>query len=473
MEKPANSVPALSQLAFMDEALAVCPMLSRLEPLAAIEPAIKAQAIALTESVRTHGTHGVETLLNAYGLNSEEGVALMCLAEALLRIPDAATADAMIEDTLNHHWERYTHSDSWMVSLSGWGLLVGGKVASLQDAKSGIGGTIKNMVGRLGEPIMREALKKSMRLIGDKFVLGETVAQALTGAKPYQKRGYRFSFDILGEGARSDAQAQDYVAAYREAIALIGNAGSVPLFEASSISVKLSAFHPRYQLAQQQRVMSELLPRLKEIILLAKQNNIAVSIDAEESTRLDIEMLVFEQLLADPAFAGWNGIGFVLQAYQKRAFHIVDWLADLAGKHTRKIPVRLVKGAYWDYEIKTAQMQGLPSLSRLHPQGTHRMCPILPAPTNSWRGRGSSTRNSPPTTPTRWPVSCRWPNNPAGKKKALSCNASSAWAKHCTTLPLPKTPPASTPPSVRIRICWRTSSAACWKTAPIVRSCTS
>lgn len=362
-----TAFPDISSLAFMDEEKAMHVLLSSVEPLAGMEPAVMKRAKAWTTQIRDDGLgHGVEAFLNAYGLDTTEGVALMCLAEALLRIPDANTADALIRDTFEgRHWERYTGSaDSWLVNLSSWGLLLTGKVVDFGgDAQAGVFKIIKNLVSKTGEPIIREALRKAMKLIGGQFVLGETVSDALSHSKPYGKKGYRFSYDILGEGARSDAQARKYVESYRDGIALIGKSvpANTPLFEAPGISVKLSALHARYQLVKRERVMNELLPRLRDIMKAAKQAGIAVAIDAEEASRLDIEMHLFEALLSDPAFTGWNGIGFVVQAYQKRAFYLIDWLAAQARAQGRIIPVRLVKGAYWDSEIKWAQLLGLPS----------------------------------------------------------------------------------------------------------------
>jgi len=362
-----HSIDAISAQAFMDEEEAMRILLPQMKTLAELEGAIMAQATAWTRAIRKHGMgQGVEAFLHVYGLDTGEGVALMCLAEALLRIPDAETADALIRDTFEgRNWKHAAENgEPWRVSLSSWGLLLTGKVVDLgHDPHAGVIATLKNLVARMGEPIIREALKKAMHLMGSHFVLGETLEDALQNSLAYRKRGYRFSFDILGEGARSDAQAQVYLQSYREGIALIGKTvePGATLFETPGMSVKLSALHPRYHLAKQERVINELLPRLKEILLCARQVGIAVSIDAEESSRLDIEMILFQQLLADPAFAGWNGIGFVVQAYQKRAPYVIDWLAQLAHGHNRIIPLRLVKGAYWDSEIKWAQLQGLPS----------------------------------------------------------------------------------------------------------------
>jgi len=362
---PDDMLKAISARAFMDEAEAVSALMPYVEKLAALETPIMARAATWTKEIRGHAaSHGVETFLHTYGLDTDEGVALMCLAEALLRIPDALTADALIRDTFEgRHWERFTGGDSWMMNMSSWGLLLTGRVLDFgHDAQHGVLKVLKNLLTKMGEPVIREALKKAMTLLGGQFVLGETVNEALHNSQSYIKRGYRFSYDVLGEGARSDAQAQAYVQSYREGIAQIGKTVTpgTALFDAPGISVKLSALHPRYRLAQRERMMAELLPRLKEIVAIAKHAGITIAIDAEESSRLDIELLLFGQLLADPEFSGWNGIGFVVQAYQKRAPYVIDWLAGQAQKYGRVIPLRLVKGAYWDSEIKWTQMAGLP-----------------------------------------------------------------------------------------------------------------
>ena len=357
----------ISKFAFMDEDQAVKILLERVHPLAYIEADILERGLAWTKQIRAaRGKHGVEEFLKTYSLNTSEGVALMCLAEALLRIPDAATADALIHSTFEgRHWENYTSgSESWVTSISSWGLLLTGKIVDFgNDAHKGISHTLKNLMARVGEPLIRESLKQAMKFIGGQFVLAETIEEAFTHSKPYTDKAYSFSYDMLGEGARSDLKAKNYARSYLNAIEQIGRNSdkSKALFAAPSISVKLSALHPRYHLTKRERVMQELLPRLKNIVLRAKEVGISVAIDAEESSRLDIELLIFEELLKDPELAGWNGLGFVLQAYQKRAFYIVDWLARQAKLHGRVIPLRLVKGAYWDSEIKWAQLLGLQS----------------------------------------------------------------------------------------------------------------
>lgn len=356
-------IVAISQHAFDDEREVVRRYIGALSHTMAFESGIMKRAQLWVEQIRAKGPgHGMEAFLQAYGLDTREGVALMCLAEALLRIPDSDTANKLIRDTFEgKDWRQHlAGGEAWQVAASSWGLLLTGKVIDL-DEPQGLGGVLRSMIARVGEPVVREALKKAMRVIGSQFVLGETIEEGLRNSAAWSKKGFRFSFDILGEGARSDAQALSYLDAYRHAIALVG-AGAEPhnLFAAPSVSVKLSALHARYSLSQRERVMTELLPRLKEILLLAKQHNITVSIDAEEANRLDIELEVVAAVMADPDLAGWNGIGFVLQAYQKRAPYVIDYLAMLAVRHQRIIPLRLVKGAYWDSEIKHAQVMGLP-----------------------------------------------------------------------------------------------------------------
>jgi len=358
------SISSISSLAFQDEAECVKHLLDATEPLAALDAEIMPRARRYAEAIRAGGAgHGMEAFLHTYSLSTREGVALMCLAEALLRIPDAHTADQLIADTFEGRDFR-SHakdSESWLVSASSWGLLLTGTVVDFgQDGARGITSTLKNLASKVSEPVVRTALRQAMKLIGSQFVLGETIESGIANGSSWAKKGYRFSYDILGEGARSDAQSHHYIRAYHHAIAKVGEgAAQESLLSNAGISVKLSALHPRYSLNQRGRVLAELKPRLKEILLLAKKHHIAVSIDAEEANRLDIEMILFEELLAEPELAGWNGIGFVLQAYQKRAFHVIDWLAELAQKYKRVIPLRLVKGAYWDSEIKHAQVMGL------------------------------------------------------------------------------------------------------------------
>lgn len=341
-------------------------MLANLDKLEDMRGAIFNRASELVTNIRAAGAgRGVEAFLRTYGLDTREGVAVMCLAEALLRIPDRITGNRLIQDKFEDtQWGKYLGtSESFFVNASSWGLLLTGTVVNLgtmQEAKpSAIFG---KLVARAGEPVIREALKQSMRFIGTQFVLGEDIGEAIKKSAEPEKNGYRFSYDILGEGARNREQAESYVNAYRHAITAIGrHAKGMALMEAPSISLKLSALHPRYNLASQERVMKELLPRLVEIVKLAMNVGISVSIDAEEATRLDVELELFRRLFGDPVFKGYEGIGFVMQAYQKRAFHLVDYLAELSHETGKRMPLRLVKGAYWDSEVKNAQVLGLPS----------------------------------------------------------------------------------------------------------------
>ncbi len=354
----------ISHKALMDEHAALTTLLAAVEPLASLEPEIMRNGKTYANAMRAAGAgHGMEAFLHTYGLDTREGVALMCLAEALLRIPDSETANQLIADTFeDKNWRAPIEGDeSWLISASSWGLFFTGKVVDFgNNPVKGITSTLRSLVDKAGDPVIRQALRQAMRVIGAQFVLGETIEAGIKNSKSWAKKGFRFSYDILGEGARSDEQAQAYIAAYRHAIAQVGKgAKDLPLFAAPSISVKLSALHARYQLNQKERVLSELAPRLKEILLLAKEHNITVSIDAEEANRLDIELILFEQIFADADFKNWNGIGFVLQGYQKRAYYVIDFLRELAHKHGRIIPIRLVKGAYWDSEIKYAQVMGL------------------------------------------------------------------------------------------------------------------
>ncbi len=357
---------AISSHAFADEQQCVQSLLSTLETMEEKRPAIFKRASDLVTRIRAAGAGtGVEAFLHTYGLDTREGIAVMCLAEALLRIPDPSTAGRLIEDKFeNTEWSRYLGtSESFFVNASSWGLLLTGKVVNLgalpEEKPAAL---IGKLISHTGAPVIREALKQSMRFIGTQFVLGEDIEEALKKSAASAKKGYRFSYDILGEGARNRQQAEAYVNAYRHAITAIGkHSKAKTLMEAPSISLKLSALHPRYQQVNEERVMKELLPRLIEIVEIAMKSGISVSIDAEEATRLDVELKLFRKLFNDRIFRDYEGISFVLQAYQKRAFHVVDYLVDLSREARRRMPLRLVKGAYWDSEIKNAQVLGLPS----------------------------------------------------------------------------------------------------------------
>ncbi len=307
---------------------------------------------------------GIDAFMQEYSLSSEEGVVLMCLAEALLRIPDGGTADKLIADKIGgKDWEGHLgQSESLFVNASAWGLMLTGRFVDLgKDATSNIGGFVKRLVSRSGEPVIRNAMKQAMRIMGKQFVLGRTIDEALSVAKSQEAEGYRFSYDMLGEAAFTMEDAERYYASYRNALKTLGaKTKGDDIFARASISVKLSALHPRYEEKQEARVMAELLPKVAELALLAKQLNVGFTIDAEEVNRLDLSLELFGQLAHDERLGGWNGLGLAVQAYSKRAKPVLEWLAAVAQASGRKLPVRLVKGAYWDTEVKRAQEQGLP-----------------------------------------------------------------------------------------------------------------
>ncbi len=312
---------------------------------------------------------GIDAFLSEYGLTTQEGIILMCLAESLLRIPDAETADRLIEDRITSgDWERHlSHSDSLFVNASTFGLMLTGRVIALKEARDGKpAGILKRLVSRSGEPIIREALRHAMRILGDQFVLGRTIEEALRRARSDEARGLRFSFDMLGEAARTGRDAERYHSRYMAAIAAVGKAAGPheredleTLMTRPGISVKLSALHPRFEPAKAARVRRELVPRLLELATAAREHGLSVTIDAEEADVLDLTLQVFADTLAAPALEGWDGLGLAVQAYGRRAFPVLKWLAKVAEATRKRIPVRLVKGAYWDTEIKRAQVAGL------------------------------------------------------------------------------------------------------------------
>lgn len=302
----------------------------------------------------------MEVFLAEYGLSTDEGIALMCLAEALLRVPDAETIDALIEDKIApSDWGKHMgHSTSPLVNASTWALMLTGSV--LNDENQGIVGTLKAAVKRLGEPVIRTAVSRAMKEMGRQFVLGETIQSAMTRAAKMEQKGYTYSYDMLGEAARTDADATRYHLSYSRAITAIADACvHDDIRKNPGISVKLSALHPRYEVAQRARVMEELVPRLRSLALLAKSAGMGLNIDAEEADRLSLSMDIIQAVLSEPALRGWDGFGIVIQAYGKRAAFAIDYLYDLATQLDRKIMIRLVKGAYWDTEIKRAQVAGL------------------------------------------------------------------------------------------------------------------
>jgi len=304
----------------------------------------------------------MDRFMQQYSLSSKEGVAMMCLAESLLRVPDAETADDLIaEKILSGAWDEHRGaSDSLFVNASTWGLMLTGRVVALEfEAIENTETWMKKLVNRIGEPVVRAAVRQAMKIMGQQYVLGRSIEGALERGHKENAEGTRFSFDMLGEGARTMEDADRYFDAYTDAIREIGKRETKDdVITANGISIKLSALHPRYHYVQKPRVMGEMLPRIRELALEAKAYGLGFTIDAEEADRLDISLDLFESLARDPDLMEWDGLGFVLQAYDKRSPLVAEWLAELGRDAGRKLMVRLVKGAYWDSEIKHAQEEG-------------------------------------------------------------------------------------------------------------------
>lgn len=362
IRKPTSLRQAITSAYRRDEAECLAALL----PEARLDDAMREQVrdttrklVSALRAQRRSG--GVEGLVQEFSLSSEEGVALMCLAEALLRIPDDATRDALIRDKIaDGDWRSHLGGDkSLFVNAATWGLVVTGKLVGSVDDR-GLGAALTRLVARAGEPVIRRGVDLAMRLMGEQFVTGETIGEALKRAKDMEARGFRYSYDMLGEAATTAADAARYYADYEQAIHAIGKAaaGRGP-YEGPGISIKLSALHPRYVRAQAERVTEELLPAVKRLALLAKGYDIGFNIDAEEADRLELSLDLLESLALDPELIGWDGLGFVVQAYGKRCPFVIDWIVDLARRSRHRIMVRLVKGAYWDAEIKRAQVDGL------------------------------------------------------------------------------------------------------------------
>ncbi|NDL62590.1 trifunctional transcriptional regulator/proline dehydrogenase/L-glutamate gamma-semialdehyde dehydrogenase [Acerihabitans arboris] len=320
----------------------------------------------LAETLRNQKNAGgragmVQGFLQEFSLSSQEGVALMCLAEALLRVPDKSTRDALIRDKISQgNWQTHIgRSRSVFVNAATWGLLFTGRLVATHNEAS-LSRSLNRVIAKSGEPLIRKGVDMAMRLMGEQFVTGENIGQALANAHRLEQRGFRYSYDMLGEAALTEDDAQAYLLSYRQAIHAIGKAcNGRGIYEGPGISIKLSALHPRYARSQYARVMNELYPRLLELTQLARQYDIGINIDAEEADRLELSLDLLSRLCFEPALAGWNGIGFVIQAYQKRCPYVIDELIDLAQRSQRRLMIRLVKGAYWDSEIKRAQVDGL------------------------------------------------------------------------------------------------------------------
>ncbi|XSB70859.1 bifunctional proline dehydrogenase/L-glutamate gamma-semialdehyde dehydrogenase PutA [Xanthomonas translucens pv. undulosa] len=354
-----------------DEAEHVRELLEQARLPAADQAKVQALAADLVTRVRARAQDqgAIEAFMRQYDLGSEEGVLLMCVAEALLRIPDQETADKLIRDKLGDaDWKKHMgESDSVLVNASTWGLMLTGKLVQINDlTRADVSGAFKRLIGRVGEPVIRLAVRQAMKIMGHQFVMGRSIGEALSRSKKGDNAHYRYSFDMLGEGALTMKDAQRYLDAYRQAIHAIGRSGpngsyqGSDVFAAPSISIKLSALYPRYEHAKRARVMAELVPGVLELAQLARSYGIGYTVDAEEADRLELSLDIIATTFCDPSLDGWEGYGLAVQAYQKRTPYVIDFLADLARRVGRRIPVRLVKGAYWDAEIKRAQVEGHP-----------------------------------------------------------------------------------------------------------------
>lgn len=336
---------------------------ARLSPAKRAEAQRLARKLAqgLRDRKEGNGRAGlVQNLLQEYALSSQEGVALMCLAEALLRIPDVATRNALIRDKISGgQWKAHVgNSSSFLVNAATWGLVITGKLTSSLRAETA-SSALTRVVAKGGEPLIRKAVDVGMRLLGEQFVASETISSAVDEAREREAQGFRFSYDMLGEAAMTSEDAARYLQSYEDAIHAIGKASNGRgVYRGPGISIKLSALHPRYSRAQYQRVMDELYPTVRALAALAKSYDIGLNIDAEEADRLELSLDLLERLCFEPELQGWKGIGFVIQAYQKRCPYVVEYLIDLARRSSRRLMVRLVKGAYWDSEIKRAQVDG-------------------------------------------------------------------------------------------------------------------
>jgi RHH-type proline utilization regulon transcriptional repressor/proline dehydrogenase/delta 1-pyrroline-5-carboxylate dehydrogenase len=353
--QPFNAPYAEADGAIADRLLATAALPS------ASDAAIDTEARGLIGAIRAHsgGFGGVEAMLREYSLSTQEGLALMTLAEALLRVPDAATQDRLIEDRLGHaDFEHHAaRSGAVMTRATTWALGLSSRIVLPGDTP---GSVLAGLTRRLGTPAVRAGARQAMRIMGGHFVLGETIGAALKRAGSGAGRVYRYSFDMLGEGARTEADARRYQASYAAAIAAIGRAaGNQPLPDRPGISVKLSALHPRYEATNAAAVLAELVPVVTTLARQARAHDLNFTIDAEEADRLELSLEVIAAVLADPELAGWDGFGLAIQAYQKRAGAVIDWIAELATRLDRRLMVRLVKGAYWDTEVKRAQERGL------------------------------------------------------------------------------------------------------------------
>ncbi|WP_369058220.1 trifunctional transcriptional regulator/proline dehydrogenase/L-glutamate gamma-semialdehyde dehydrogenase [Caulobacter sp. 73W] len=362
VREPSPSRRAITAAYRRPEPECLAPLLAAATVPADQQAAIRATAAKLIKALREKRTgDGVEGLVQEFSLSSQEGVALMCLAEALLRIPDDATRDALIRDKIaTGDWKSHIGGGrSLFVNAATWGLVVTGKLLDSVNDR-GLAAALTRLIARTGEPVIRRAVDLAMRMMGEQFVTGETINEALKRSRAMEAKGFTYSYDMLGEAATTAQDAARYFRDYENAIHAIGKASQGRgVYEGPGISIKLSALHPRYSRAQADRVMDELLPKVRSLAATAKSYGIGFNIDAEEADRLELSLDLLESLALDPGLADWNGLGFVVQAYGKRCPFVIDWIVELARRSGRRIMVRLVKGAYWDAEIKRAQVDGL------------------------------------------------------------------------------------------------------------------
>ncbi|MGB8856604.1 MAG: bifunctional proline dehydrogenase/L-glutamate gamma-semialdehyde dehydrogenase PutA [Burkholderiales bacterium] len=348
-----------------DEAVCVKNLLPRAQTSAAASQSISVRAAELVRSVRGQKNAGIESFLHEYDLSTREGVLLMCVAEALLRIPDAPTADALIRDKFSQgNWKQHVgRSESWLVNASTWGMLLAGRLAGDLPAEKNALQQAEKVFARLTEPVARQAIRAAMGIMAEQFVMGADINSAIARSRKAPYSAYRYSFDMLGEAALGRDDAERYFIAYQNAITSLGRSVSTPpsIFAAPSISIKLSALHPRFEPPQKKRVLAELSPRVLALALQARDAGIGLTLDAEEAERLELQLSVFIDIFNDAKISDWNGFGLAVQAYQKRAPQVLAMLGNLAKQKRKRIPMRLVKGAYWDTEIKRAQTLGLKS----------------------------------------------------------------------------------------------------------------
>jgi len=366
IEQPLEALQAqISPLYAIDEDQWLSELMPLAEPTADQISRTEARATSLIEQVRADNgaIHMIDALLLEYSLDTREGILLMCLAEALMRVPDSETADALIRDKLSvADWKAHLkNSDSLLVNASTWGLLLTGKVVTLDEREDGApSGVINRLVNRLGEPLIRKVMQQAMKIMGHQFVLGRTINEAMKRGKEARSKGYTYSFDMLGEAALTRADASKYLNDYSQAIHFVGQyQDSEACGPKPSVSIKLSALHPRYEPGQEAQVMDELFASVLQLIREARALDVAITIDAEEADRLELSLKLFQKLYQHPDCRGWGNFGLVVQAYSKRALPVLVWLAALARQQGDLIPVRLVKGAYWDSEIKLCQQKGL------------------------------------------------------------------------------------------------------------------